>query len=81
MTKKEWMKAAVEAVRNDKKVGRGSLSAVDECLTDEELMADLEHPLKLHGPTRAGVWKAVMAIREDEAVRHGYRSEIEKTAF
>lgn len=33
--------ARVKAIRNDEKVGRGSCSSVDECMTDSEIIAAL----------------------------------------
>jgi hypothetical protein len=40
MTDKE-LKQAIEAIRSDKLVGRGSCTSIDECYSDDELANDL----------------------------------------
>jgi hypothetical protein len=37
----EKLKQAVEAIRNDELVGRGSCTSIDECYSDDELSEEL----------------------------------------
>ena len=60
----------VVAVRADAKVGRGTCSTVDECMTDDELVAWLDE----FGANT--VKRAVREMRGFEAVRQDYASEI-----
>jgi hypothetical protein len=48
------MDERVEAVRNHPKVGRGSCSWIDECLTDQDLAEELD---------QAGATSAAAAVR------------------
>lgn len=60
----------VTAIRNDKKVGRGTCSSIDECLTDDELIAMLDAE-KITTATAAVIW-----ARNDEAIRNDYAEDI-----
>ena len=64
------MRSWIEAIRSDEKVGRGSCSSIDECLTDAEL-AGLLRQWKV-----TTVAQAVAAARNDEQIRNEYADDI-----
>lgn len=67
-----WLDEAVKAVRSDPKVGRGTCSTVDECLTDDELKADLR---KKYTPGMT-VEQVVRLVRKFEKIRQSYGDDI-----
>ena len=61
------MDSRVEAIRSSKIVGRGSCSSIDECMSDAELVQELDDD-KVTDPTKAVEW----AIdREDLHLENG----------
>lgn len=67
-----WLDEAVQAVRNDKVVGRGTCSSWDEAVTDEELKEALRKKFT-PGLTAAGV---VRWARRSEKIRQDYGDDI-----
>jgi len=67
-------KKMIDAIRNDPKIGRGTCSTVDECMTDEEVLESL----KLAGATTPEAAVKAMKFHEnlwreqaDEAIALG----------
>lgn len=50
----------IDAIRNDPKIGRGTCSMVDECMTDEEILEELRE----RGATTSA--DAIRAMKGDE---------------
>jgi hypothetical protein len=60
----------VKAIRDDKKVGRGTCTTIDECYSDEELIAELnEEGVKT--PADAVKWAHELeGLRIENALNH-----------
>lgn len=70
-----WLDAAVQAVRGDKVVGRGTCSTVDEAMTDQELREVLVGMYdKADG--KIAVSTALARIKKTERVRRSYEEDI-----
>lgn len=73
------IEAAFKAVREDRHIGRGSCSSVDECMTDEELKAEIVRLIAgVKYPSATQVLREMWGV---ERVRLEYARDIESTAW
>ena len=72
--KRELIVSAIETIRKDAELGRGSCSSVDECQTDEELAAELAGNLFEH--PRLTVTGLVAEVRRMERIRRSVEDDI-----
>ena len=69
----------IDAIRADKKIGRGSCSSVDECQTDEELRESIKRNLA-DGAFRT-VKGGLAFYKKCEREYQDYADDIRSTAF